>query len=87
MDILIEVARSTAYILISVIQAAMFVRAIMSWFPFGEGKFSAFLYAITEPIIYPVRALFEKMNWGVGLPIDIPFFVTFILLSFVSMFL
>ena len=87
MDILIEVARSTVYILISVIQAAMFVRAIMSWFPFGEGKFSTFLYAITEPIIYPVRALFEKMNWGVGLPIDIPFFVTFILLSFISMFL
>ena len=87
MDILIEVTRSTAYILISVIQTAMFVRAIMSWFPFGEGKFSAFLYAITEPIIYPIRALFEKMNWGVGLPIDIPFFITFILLSFISMFL
>ena len=87
MDILIEVARSTAYILITVIQAAMFVRAIMSWFPFGEGKFSAFLYALTEPIIYPIRALFDKMNWGVGLPIDIPFFITFLLLSFISMFL
>ena len=87
MDILIEVARSTAYILISVIQVAMFVRAIMSWFPFGEGKFSAFLYALTEPIIYPIRLLFDKMNWGVGLPIDIPFFITFLLLSFVSMFL
>lgn len=87
MDILIEVARSTVYILVSIIQTAMFVRAIMSWFPFGEGKFSAFLYAITEPVIYPIRRLFERMNWGVGLPIDIPFFITFLLLSFITMFL
>lgn len=87
MDILVEVVRTTADILISVIQTAMFVRAIMSWFPIGEGRFSTFLYAITEPVIYPVRALFEKMNWGVGLPIDIPFFVTFLLLSMLSMFL
>ena len=87
MDILIEVARSTVYILVSVLQAAMFVRAIMSWFPFGEGKFANFLYALTEPIILPVRILFEKMNWGTDLPIDIPFFVTFLLLSFLSMFL
>ena len=87
MDILVEVVRTTADILISVIQTAMFVRAIMSWFPIGEGKLSTFLYAITEPVIYPVRALFEKMNWGVGLPIDIPFFVPFLLLSMLSMFL
>ena len=87
MDILLEVVRSTAYILITVLQAAMFVRAIMSWFPFGEGKFVTFLYAITEPVIFPVRLLFEKMNWGVGLPIDIPFFITFLLLSFLTMFL
>ena len=87
MDILIEVARSTVYILVTVLQTAMFIRAIMSWFPFGEGRFSAFLYAITEPVIYPIRFLFDKMNWGTALPIDIPFFITFILLSFVTMFL
>ena len=87
MDILIEVARSTVYILVTVLQTAMFIRAIMSWFPFGEGRFSAFLYAITEPVIYPIRFLFDKMNWGTSLPIDIPFFITFILLSFVTMFL
>lgn len=87
LDILIEVARNTVYILVSVLQTAMFIRAIMSWFPLGEGKFSAFLYAITEPVIYPIRLLFDKMNWGSGLPIDIPFFVTFLLLSFLTMFL
>ena len=87
MDILLEVLRGTAYLLIYVLHTAMFVRAILSWFPIGQGKFAEFLYAVTEPVIYPVRVLFEKLNIGVGLPIDIPFFVTFLLLSVISMFL
>ena len=87
MDILLEVLRGTAYLLIYVLHTAMFVRAILSWFPIGQGKLAEFLYAVTEPVIYPVRVLFEKLNIGVGLPIDIPFFVTFLLLSLISMFL
>ena len=87
MDILLEIVRSTVYIIIVVLQTAMFLRAIMSWFPFGEGKLSDFLYALTEPMIFPVRFLFNKMNWNTALPIDIPFFITFVLLSFLTMFL
>ena len=87
MDILLEIVRSTVYIIIVVLQTAMFLRAIMSWFPFGEGKLSDFLYALTEPMIFPVRFLFDKMNWNTGLPIDIPFFITFVLLYFLTMFL
>ena len=73
MDILIEIVRSTVYILVSVLQTAMFIRAITSWFPMGEGKFINFLYALTEPVVFPVRVLFDKMGWGSELPIDIPF--------------
>lgn len=87
MDILLEIVRNTVYIIIVVLQSAMFLRAIMSWFPFGEGKLSDFLYALTEPVIFPVRFLFDKMNWNPALPIDIPFFITFLLLSALTMFL
>ena len=87
MIIFLEVLRGTAYLLITVLHTAMFIRAILSWFPMAEGRFSQFLYALTEPVIYPVRVLFDKLNIGTGLPIDIPFFVTFLLLSFISMFL
>ena len=87
MDILLEIVRNTVYIIIVVLQSAMFLRAIMSWFPFGEGKLSDFLYALTEPVIFPVRFLFDKMNWSPALPIDIPFFITFLLLSALTMFL
>jgi YggT family protein len=84
-DILLEVARGTLALIISVLQIAMCVRAVMSWFPMDENKFLDFLYAITEPLILPVRMLFDKMNVAVGFPIDIPFFVTFLLLSLLGM--
>ena len=87
MDIVIEVVRITLSLLISILHVAMFIRAIFSWFPMGENKFSQFLYALTEPVIYPVRRIFEALNIGVGLPIDIPFFVTFLLLSVINMFI
>lgn len=85
MDILLEILRGTVSLVITVLDSAMFVRAIMSWLPFGEGKFSDFLYALTEPLILPVRLLFNKMGWNTDLPIDIPFFITFLLLSSLSM--
>ena len=87
MVIIIEVARITLSLIISILNVAMFVRAILSWFPIGESKLSQVLYALTEPVIYPVRRIFEALNIGVGLPIDIPFFVTFLLLSVINMFL
>ena len=61
---------------------AMLVRAILSWFdPMREGKFSAFLLVLTEPVIFPVRALCEHMNWFEGIPLDIPFLITVLLLA------
>lgn len=69
------------------LQAAMFVRAILSWFPIEDNKFTEFLYAVTEPVVYPVRLLFEKMNWFQNLPIDVSFFVAYLLLSFLGILL
>ncbi|MGM9682349.1 MAG: YggT family protein, partial [Eubacteriales bacterium] len=69
------------------LQFAMLLRAILSWFPMEDNKFTNFLYALTEPVIYPVRALFEKMNWFQNLPIDISFLVAYILISVISMLL
>ena len=68
-------------VILSVLQIAMLIRAVMSWFPTESNKFENFLYIITEPLIIPVRKLFEKLNWFQGLPIDISFFVTYLTLS------
>ena len=85
--VLIEVIKSFVFIFLSVIQLAMLLRAILSWFVMGGGKFTNFLYAVTEPFIAPVRALFEKMNWLQNSPIDFSFMVTYLLISFLTIFL
>ena len=47
---------------LSLIILAMLVRSIMSWFMMdGESKIYIFLCTITEPFIYPIRALFERI--------------------------
>ena len=75
------ILQNTVVIALSALQLAMLIRAIMSWFPMESNAFENFLYTITEPIILPVRKLFERFNWFQGLPIDVSFFVTYLLLS------
>ena len=68
-------------VLIDIITFAMFIRAILSLFMTEDNAISSFLYTITEPIILPVRRLLEKFNILQGLPIDISFLITYLLLS------
>lgn len=85
---MIYVITQTVSVLLSAVQLLMLIRAIMSWFPVDEDSaFLRFVYTTTEPIILPLRLLFERFGWFEGMPIDMPFFVTFMLLSFLSMFL
>ena len=88
MNVAVYLVRNTALALISVLQIAMFARAILSWFDrTGESGISVFLYTVTEPIILPVRRLFERMHWFEGLPIDLSFTVTWLLLIVVQVLL
>lgn len=85
---LIYVITQTVSVLLSAVQLLMLIRAIMSWFPVDEDSaFLRFVYAMTEPIILPLRLLFERFGWFEGMPIDMPFFITFMLLSFLRLFL
>ena len=70
--------------LINLFQTLMLIRALLSWFPAVSGIYD-FLHLVTEPIIMPVRILFDKMGIDSSLPIDLPFLVTYILLSVISM--
>lgn len=85
--IVLEVVRGTVCLLLSAIQLAMMVRAILSWFPIEPNKLTHFLDVVTEPVIYPIRKLFEKMNWFQNIPIDMSFMVTFMILSILLLFL
>lgn len=87
MQFVLMLLQNTVVLILSVFQLAMLIRAIMSWFPGDSNKFEVFLYAITEPLILPVRKLFERLNWFQELPIDVSFFVTYLLLSIVLVLL
>ena len=74
----------TVLAIITALETAMFARAILSWIPMESNKITDFLFTLTEPIIYPLRRLFQRMNWFQGIPFDMAFMFTFILLSILS---
>lgn len=75
-------------IFLDVVSLAMLGRAILSWFPSdGPTRIGSFLYVITEPFIIPIRALCARFGWFRGLPLDMPFLLTMVSLSFVSLLL
>lgn len=82
-----------AYVLINIvrvfltaIEALMLIRAILSWLPVDEESTLAnFVYMMTEPIVMPVRLVLERFDSIRTMPIDIPFFVAFLLLSAIQM--
>ncbi len=85
MAIALYLARNTVMVLLSVIELAMLLRAIFSWFdPTGETKLSMFLYMITEPLILPIRAICERLHLFEGFPLDIPFLLTMLALMLIE---
>ncbi|MBQ7383451.1 MAG: YggT family protein [Clostridia bacterium] len=87
MDIFLALIKSVVVIFLTAVEFAMLVRAVLSWFSFEDGKLSNFLCAITEPFIYPVRLLFEKMNWFQNSPFDFAFLITYMIISCITIFL
>jgi len=81
MEIFLVILRNTVRVFLAAVELAMFARAILSWFFTEESRLGDFLYAVTEPVILPVRLIFEKFGWFQNLPIDVSFFVTFLLIS------
>ena len=75
-------------IFMDILSLAMLVRAVLSWFTMGEQtKIGAFMYVVTEPVILPIRALCNRFGWFRGVPLDMPFLLTMVLLSFAGIFL
>jgi uncharacterized protein YggT (Ycf19 family) len=69
-------------VFLDVMLLAFLGRMIVSLFTLdGENRLYLILYYFTEPIITPVRALCERLGLFVGIPIDIPFFITSLILS------
>ena len=82
MDAALYVLRTAAFYFLMALLAAMFVRAIFSWLPLGgDNVIENVAYAVTEPFVIPVRFLLERIEWVRNAPLDVSFFVTFLIIS------
>ena len=82
MELFGTILRGTLSAIITLAQVALLLRAIFSWFDMtGESRIAAFLTMLTEPLIFPIRKLFEKFHWFETVPFDMAFLTTVILLA------
>ena len=82
MDAALYVLRTVAFYFLMALLAAMFVRAVCSWLPLSDGNMiENIAYAVTEPFIIPVRFILERIEWVRNAPLDVSFFVTFLIIS------
>jgi len=64
---------------------AMLLRAVLSWLPIDEDNPLLHIACmLTEPFIYPVRALLHRFELFRNLPIDIAFLITSVLILIAS---
>ncbi len=70
---------------LTVISVALLARVILSWFESeGASPISSLLVLITEPLILPVRRLCDRFGWFQGIPVDMPFLLTALLVGFLT---
>ena len=85
LEALTYVISRVVYYFIEAIEFAMLARAILSWIPLDDDNpIDDFITAITEPFIYPVRVLLERFDAFQNSPIDVSFFITYIILIIIS---
>ena len=71
--------------LLSLLEIAMFIRAVLSWFPGADSSaFGNFIAMVTEPVIAPIRALADRFGWFRNSPIDFSFMIALLVLMLVQ---
>ncbi len=85
MQAVLYIIARVAQLLLGFVELAMLLRMILSWFITDDGnRFMLFLYVVTEPFILPIRVICRMFGLADDFPIDIPFSITFILLSILN---
>ena len=76
---------NTAVALLSVLELCMLLRAVLSFLPIRDDHpILSFAEMVTEPVVAPIRALFDRFGWFENAPLDVPYIVAFLLISFLG---
>ena len=63
----------------------LLVRAVCSWVPsFRESMVYRVTFAVTEPILSPIRDMLMRFEWARRCPIDLSFIVVILLVNVLS---
>ena len=85
MEIITFIISKFCVSIIDILLFAIMVRVLLSWIPLDENnRIEAFLFALTEPVIYPMRVIVDKFDSMRVMPIDIPLLLTSVLLVILS---
>lgn len=75
----------TLRLFLSLMEFAMFARAVLSFLPLeDDNPVLNLVCVVTEPVILPVRALLSVLGWDGDLPFDLAFSVTMLVLMVVN---
>ena len=74
---------ATVLLFVIILMMLVFIRAMYSLFFAEEGPFFSFLFAVTEPVIYPIRSALSHSQLFSSLPVDFSCALTFLVLFFV----
>lgn len=87
MDIVVALLVGTVSALLTFLKLCFLVRAVLSFLPVDEqNPIARFTALVTEPVIAPIRALFDRFGWFQNSVLDVPFFTAFMVISAISIF-
>jgi len=78
--IILRIIRS----LVEAVELLVIVRAVGSWIPANGGtwgKIYGYIYALTEPVLAPVRKLLSKIPFFASIPVDFSPIALFLILG------
>jgi uncharacterized protein YggT (Ycf19 family) len=85
MDYVLYIFKMTVCVILDAVLLAMFLRVLLSLFGADPNSgLYGLLCLVTEPFILPVRYLLESIEAVRTMPIDLSFFVTYLILNIVS---
>lgn len=84
MESVVEIIQSVVLIFIDVVGLAMLVRAILSILGSEESVLGQICYAISEPLVFPVRAVMSRIPGIMELGIDFSFMATYLVLVIIE---
>lgn len=84
MEYLVEIIQMTVGLFIDVVGMAMLIRAVMSFIGSEESRLVEICYAISEPLVAPVRSALNRVPGIMEIGIDFSFMATYMILVIIK---